>query len=78
MDIASIGSSLKPVLGHGERHIELRVITVLELVKNSRKYASQAIYGKMCSHLTSVQYVFRDVSMGQFTCTGEFSQVDSE
>lgn len=78
MVIASIGSSLKPVLGHGERHIELRVMTVLELVKTSRKYASQATYDKMCSHLTSVQYVCGDVSIGQLTSTGEFSQVDSE
>lgn len=48
----------KAIFGHEERHVELRVMTILELVKNSRKYALQAFYDKMCSHPTSVlQYV---------------------
>lgn len=47
----------KAIFGHEGRHTELRVMTVLELVKNTRKYASQATYDKMCTHPTSVQYV---------------------
>lgn len=48
----------KAIFGHEERHVELRVMTILELVKNSRKYALQAFYDKMCSHPTNVlQYV---------------------
>ena len=47
----------KAIFGHEGRHTELRVMTVLELVKNTRKYASQATYDKMCSNPPSVQYV---------------------
>ena len=47
----------KALFGHEERHIELRVMTVLELVKFSKKYVSQATYDGMCSHPPSVQYV---------------------
>ena len=47
----------KAILGHEEGHIELHVMTVLELVKYIRKYASQATYDNMCSHPTNIQYV---------------------
>ena len=63
----------KAILGHEEGHIELRVMTVLELVKNIRKYASHATYDNMCSHPTNMWrhqcqtgHLFRGIFSSQF------------
>ena len=59
----------KAILGYEEEH---NVMTVLELVKNIRKYASQATYDNMCSHPTNIQYVVETSVSDRSLVSGNF------
>lgn len=69
----------KAIFGHEERHVELRVMTILELVKKFEKVCVTGILRQdvFSSHKCTT-ICCGDVSIRQITCTGKFSQVDSE